>query len=75
MNPTDDGMLSWHYEISCVSDSEVGLENWKQHLHEVSSRRLARITKSLRWIGLEVSTVPTFDGLLDIQTFVQEYEA
>ena len=29
VNPTDDGMLSWRSESSCVSDSEVGLENWQ----------------------------------------------
>jgi hypothetical protein len=75
VNPTDDGILRWCCESSCVFDSEVGLENWKQCLHEVSGRRLARITKSLRLIGSEVSTVPTFDGLSDIQTFIHEYEA
>ena len=26
VNPTDDGMLSWQCESSCVSDSKVGLE-------------------------------------------------
>ena len=75
MNPTDDGMLSWRCESSCMSDLEVGLENWQECLHEVSRRRLARITKTLRWIGLEVSTLPVFDGLSDIEIFVQEYEA
>ena len=44
-------------------------------VHEVSGRRLARITKSLSWIGSEVSTLPIFDGLSDIHIFVQEYEA
>ena len=34
-----------------------------------------RITKSLCWIGAEVSTLPIFDGSSDIQMFVQEYEA
>ena len=29
VNPTDDGMLSWRCESSCVSDSEVRLENWQ----------------------------------------------
>ena len=74
VNPTNDGMLNWHCESSCISDLEVGLENWKQCIHEVSRRRLARITKSLRWIGSEVSTLPIFDGLSDIHIFVQEYE-
>jgi hypothetical protein len=75
VNPTDNGMLSWRYESSCASDLEVGLENWQQRLHEVSGRQLARITKSLRQIGSEVSTIPIFDGSSDIQIFVQEYEA
>ena len=74
MNPTDDGMLSWRCGSSCVFDSEVGLENWQQRLHEVLGRRLASITKSLRWIKSKVSTLPIFDGLSDIQIFVQEYE-
>ena len=38
VNPTVDGMLSWCYESSCAFDSEVGLENRKQCLHEVSRR-------------------------------------
>ena len=58
-----------------MSDSDVGLENWQQCLHEVSRRRLARITKTLRWIRSEVSTLPVFDGLSDIEIFVQEYKA
>jgi len=74
VNPTSDGMLSWQCESSCVFDSEVGLKNWQQCLHEVSGRRLARITNSLRWIESKVSTLPTFYGLSDIQFFVQEYE-
>ena len=38
VNPTDDGMLRWHYESSCAFDSEVRLENWQQCLHEVLGR-------------------------------------
>ena len=75
MNPTDDGMLSWRCESSCMLDSEVGLENWQQRLHEVSEIRLSRITKTLRWIRSEVITLPIFDGLSDVEIFVQEYEA
>ena len=75
VNLTDYGMVSWRCESSCISDSEVGLENWQQRLHEVSGRRLARITKTLHWIRSEVSTLPIFDGLSDIQIFVHEYEA
>ena len=41
----------------------------------MSGRRLAGITKTLRWIRSEVSTLPIFDGLSDVRVFVQEYEA
>jgi hypothetical protein len=29
VNPTDDCMVSWRCESSCISDLEVGLENWQ----------------------------------------------
>ena len=38
VNLTGDGILSWCCDSSCTSESEVGLENWKQCLHEVSRR-------------------------------------
>ena len=75
MNPTNDEMFSWRCESSCMSDSDIGLENWQQRLHEVSGRIFPGITKTVHWIVLEVSTLPIFDGLSDIQNFVQEYEA
>jgi hypothetical protein len=54
INPTAEGNLSWRSISSCASDSEEGLDNWQNRLHEVSMRRCARMTKSLRWIGSEV---------------------
>jgi hypothetical protein len=50
VNPTTDGALSWRSISSCASDLEEGLECWKHMLHELSNRRCARITHSLRWI-------------------------
>ena len=29
VNPTNDGILNWHCEISYTSNSDEGLENWK----------------------------------------------
>jgi hypothetical protein len=43
INPTADGMLSWRSISSCASDSDTGLENWQQRLHELSTRRCARM--------------------------------
>jgi hypothetical protein len=39
INPTVDGVLSWRSITSCAFDSDIGLENWKQRLHEFSTRR------------------------------------
>ena len=74
VNPTANGTLSWRCASSCVSNSDANLEDWQNRLHEVSQRRCATITKELCWIGSEVSTVPTFDGLSDIQLFLKQYE-
>ena len=47
INPTVDGMLRWHYDSSCTSNSEEGLENWQNRMHELLGRRYAHLTKSL----------------------------
>ena len=74
INPTADGHISWRCDSSCESDSDVGLENWQNRLHEVSTRRCAFMTKSLRWIGAENGYIPTFDGLTDVNDFLQQFE-
>ena len=61
INPTANGTLSWHYASSCTSDSDEGLENWNNQMHELSGRRCACLIKSLRWIGTKVRQVPIFD--------------
>lgn len=70
INPTANGMLSWHCASSCTSNSEEGLENWKNIMHEVSGRRCARLTRSLCWTGAQVCEVPMFDGLSNIEEFL-----
>jgi hypothetical protein len=32
------------------------------------------LTKEVRWIGIEVSNIPTFDGLNHLETFLAEFE-
>ena len=75
INPTVDGTLSWLYASSYTSNSEAGLENWHNRMHEILGRRCVHLTKSLHWIENEVCEVPTFDGLSGIQEFLQDYEA
>jgi hypothetical protein len=71
---TMNGALSWRSIGSCALDSESGLENWQQRMHEVSTRRCARINRSLRWIGTELCDPPKYDGITDIGTFVTSFE-
>ena len=71
VNSMEDGNISWRCDNSCASDSDVGLENWQNRLHEVSARRCTYLTKSLRWIGAEINEIPSFQGLTDIQDFLE----
>jgi hypothetical protein len=43
-------------------------------MYEVSTRRCARLTKAVHWIGIEVSNIPTFDDLNHLDTFLVEFE-
>ena len=75
INPTANGMLSWRYASSYTSDSDEGLVNWHNQMHELSGRHCVHLTKSLCWIGTKVDQVPVFDGLSNIKEFLKEYEA
>jgi hypothetical protein len=37
INPTTNGVLNRRRITSCAIDSDTGLENWQQRLHEVST--------------------------------------
>ena len=74
INPTAEGNISWQCDSSCASDSDVGLENWQNRLYEVSARRCVFMTKSLRWIGAEIKDTPSFDGLADVNNFLEQFE-
>lgn len=63
INPAAKGVLSWWSISSFTLDSKEALEHWKHRLHEVSTRRCAHITHTLRWIGVEVCDPPKYDGL------------
>jgi hypothetical protein len=43
-------------------------------MYEVSTRRCARLTREVRWIGTTVSKFPTFDGLNHLESFLLEIE-
>ena len=70
VNPTTEGVMDWQCDSSCMIDSEEGLENWQSRLYELHGHRCARITKSIRWVGLETRVFPTFDGLTNLEEFI-----
>jgi hypothetical protein len=74
VNPTTDGLLSWRSITSCASDSDIGLENWQQPLHEVSTRRCTRVYNIVRWVGTEIREPPNFHGVNYLEEFMTKYE-
>ena len=53
---------------------DVGFKNWQNRLYEVSAHRCAFMTKSPRWIGTEIKDISSFDGLVDVNEFLQQCE-
>ena len=51
VNPTTEGIMDWQCDSSCMTDSDEGLENWKNRLYELHGHRCVRTTKSIRWVG------------------------
>ncbi len=74
INPTKDGNLSWKSESACLSDLEQALEKWHNRLYQVSTQRCARLMKSLNWIGTSVSNICTFDGLNNLEVFIDFFK-
>jgi hypothetical protein len=44
-------------------------------MYEVSTRRCSRLTREVRWIGIIVSNLPTFDVLNPLENFLSEFES
>jgi hypothetical protein len=70
INSNEDRILSYHSITSCAVDSNTGLENWKQRLHEVSTRRCARIDCAVRWVGMKIREPPSFYRINDLETLL-----
>jgi hypothetical protein len=73
VNLIADGVLSW-ISIMCTLDLDTGLENWKERLHEVSTRRCTRIDRTIRWVGIKIREPPNFYGVNDLEEFLTRYE-
>ena len=78
VNQTSYGVLSWRIITSCDSDLDTDLdkilENWKQILHEVSTRRCTRINCAVRWVGTEIREPPSFHGVNGSEEFLTIHE-
>jgi hypothetical protein len=62
------------YQLMHDIDSEEAREHWQHRLHEVYTRICACITHTLCWIGAEVCDPQKYDGLIDVDIFVKEFE-
>jgi hypothetical protein len=71
INPIDEGVLSWKSISSFTSDLEESPKQWKQSLHEVSTRKCGCITYTLRWIRYEVCDPTKYDGITYIDHFLK----
>jgi hypothetical protein len=67
-------VLRWRRITSCSIDLDIGLENWQQRLHEVSTRRCIRIDYTVRWVGTKIGEPISFHGLNDLEEFLKIYE-
>jgi hypothetical protein len=74
VNPTAYGILSWQSITSCATDLDTRLEKWQERLHEVSTKRCARIDWAIRWVGTKIREPPSFHGINDLETFLTQYE-
>lgn len=73
INPTTNGRISWEKDSSRVPVSDEELENWKSWLHKVSTLRCNRLTKSLHCISIEVRNLPYYDGISDVNLFLDDF--
>jgi len=74
VNLTSEGRISWDHKISCSSNSNEELEHWRNRLHEVSTLHYNMMTKLLRCVSLEIRNLPYYDGLTDLDKFLDAFE-
>jgi len=69
-----DGWIAWDQESSCTSDLDEELEHWQNRLHEVSTLRCNMMTKLQCYVSSEVRRLPYYDGLTDVDNFLEKFE-
>ena len=74
VNPTADGKLSWERESSCTSDLDEEIERWQNRLQEVTTLNCNMMTRSLHCVAIEVRDLPMYDGLSEVDDFLNKFE-
>jgi len=74
VNPTMDGQITWERKSSCTLDSDEETERWHNFLHEVTMLNSNMMTRSLCCVSIEVRDLPTYDGLSEVDTFLNKFE-
>ena len=73
VNPITDGWITWEHECSCTSNSDEETERWQNRLHEVTTLNCNMMTRSLHCVSTEVRDLPTYDGLSEVDTFLNKF--
>jgi hypothetical protein len=71
---TADRRIRLDCESSCTLDFDEELECWQNWLHEVTTLSCNMMTTSLCFVSSEVRYFPTYDGLNDVDVFLDEFE-
>ena len=74
LNPIADGKITWDCKSSCTSDSDEELKHRPNQLHEVTMLSCNMMIWSLRCVFSEVRNLPTYDGLNEVDIFLDEFE-
>jgi len=74
VNLTADGHIGGDHKSSYTSDSDEEFEHYRNRLHEVSMLQCNMITKLLRCVSSKVRILPCYDGLTNVDKFLDAFE-
>ena len=74
MNPTVDGRITWDRESSYTSNSNEELEHSQNWLDELTTLICNMMTRSVHCVSSKVRNLPTYDGLNDVDVFLDAFE-
>ena len=74
VNPSVDGQMSWEHESSCTLDSDEEIKRWQNQLHEVTTLNYNMMIRSLRCVATKTRDRPTYDGLSEVEEFLNKFE-